>query len=248
MENPWQGKLEEKISARSDQCLVRNLLLSLRQGPHDKSSHHVIKLWNCTCLTECKHKEALRLHPIKQQWFRNMLLTWKLTVRLHKSRHYIFINSVWPNVFTWHSPLDCEILPQPCLSLQDNKVSIEPDTATGQKYQCFWEISVFYFVIELNVWRVRISYSRVRESAQCKIRIIHVFKSYRKIMLKQKCSGTKYGTMKWIWHERLTKNKVFKSLDTGVKLNWDSHWNVSHIRIMNLPEQEHTLLWGMGNN
>lgn len=189
---------------------MRNLPLSLRQGPHDKYSHHVIKLWNC--LTEYKHIEALRLHLIFPRisgvnhcFF--MLTAWKLTVRLHKTIHYIFINSVWPNVFTWHSPPDCEILAQPCLSLQDNKVSIEPDTATGQKYQCFWEISLFYFVIELNVRQVRISCSRVRESAQCKIRIIHVFKSYRKIMLKQKCSGTKYGTMKLIWHERLTKIK-----------------------------------------
>lgn len=58
-------------------------------------------------------------------------------------------------MFTWHLPLDCETLAQPCLFLQDNKVSIEPDAATGQKWQRFGEISVFSFIIELNAQHSR---------------------------------------------------------------------------------------------
>lgn len=68
----------------------------------------------------------------------------------------IFPNSDWPQVFTWHLPLDCETLAQPCLFLQDDKVSIEPDAVTGQKWQHFGEISVFYFLIELNAQHIHI--------------------------------------------------------------------------------------------
>ncbi len=116
---------------------------------------------------------------------------YKLTVWLYKTRNYIFINTVWPNVFTWHSPPDCENVAQPCLSLQDNKVSIEPDTATRQKYWRCWENSVFWFIIELNVQQVHISCNTVSESERSKIKIINVLRGYRKIMVKQKRSGTK---------------------------------------------------------
>lgn len=69
-------------------------------------------------------------------------------------------------------PLDCETLAHPCLFLQNNKVSIEPDAATGQKWQRFREISVFYFIIELNAQHVCIPEQEQRHSQQPKIRVI----------------------------------------------------------------------------
>lgn len=55
-----------------------------------------------------------------------------------------------------------------CLFLQNNKVLIETDAETGQKWQRFRDISVFLFIIELNAQYVSIS--ERRHSWQPKIR------------------------------------------------------------------------------
>lgn len=78
---------------------------------------------------------------------------------------------------------------------------------------------MFWFIIELNVQQVHISCHSVSESERCKIKIINVFKGHRKIMVKQKTSRHKIGNYEMNLAPVFDKNKVFMSLDTGVKLN-----------------------------
>lgn len=235
---------------------MREFLLSLWQRPHDECSLIPSYIQALTptsiqnVIIEYKHKDASRLNLIyscfsllNHCWF--MLLPQRLTTWLHKTVNYIFINAAWPNVFTWHSLLDCEISARLHLSLQDKNVSIElqldKNTKTVRK-------PVFYSIIELHVQQVHISCSRVSDSERCKIRM-HVFKGKRENHVKtKKCWGTKCGSMKRLWCEHLTK---IKSLFLWTP---ESSWTETSTEtfptsfLMNLNGQEHILWWRMGNN